>query len=217
MEGQQPLQASVVEVAVAAGVGIERRQNAGIALQVLAQGAGVLAAAVLQQPQGQGHQGWTLAAHVHQVAAHHPVAIEQQVVEGLALGRGAGDGPHRIDDAEHRDQRAGAGRQFSQLLPLGPHPQVAVEVEADGAHAGRLQPLDGRHQVAVVHGGAEAAQVVLPDRDHPHGQLGGRGEGPPAQGPVVQSQVESLRQPRLLQHQQGQNRQAVGEEADQNR
>ena len=217
MEGQQALQAGVIEVAVAAGLGVERRQAAGIPLQLAPQGSGIVATAVLQQPQGQGNNGGALAAHVHQVAPHHAIAIERHVVVGLPFGRGAGNRSDPVDHTEHGDQGARSGGQPAQRLPALPHPQVAVEVEADRPHPGGLQPADRRHQVAVIEGPAQAAQVLLVDGHDPDRQPGRRGEGPQPQGQVVEAQVQRLRQPPLVQHQQHQHRQGIGEEAAQKR
>jgi len=217
VEGQQALQAAIVEIAVTASLSIQRRHAAWILFQLPPQWSGILAAAVLQQSHRKCHAGRSLAAYMHQVAAHHAIAVEHQIVVGLARGRRAGNGRNGVDGAVHRDQGAGVARQLAQGLATLADAEVAIKIEADRPHPGALQSLDCRHQNAIVERPAQPAQVAFLDSHHPDRQAGRRWQGANGQGKVVDAKVEELRQPRLVQQQQHQNRQAIGEEAAQKR
>ena len=97
-----------------------------VAVELVAQPAGPQAH--LQDPERQGDRGFILAADVHQVAAHNPVWIHDEVVEALAARGGARNWPDGFGHVEDRDKTRPIPEALSQALLIGAYPLIAVDV-----------------------------------------------------------------------------------------
>lgn len=208
MELEHLLEAGGIEAEVAAGVGLQPRAGASALLQLAAQQ--VVAPEHLHQPQGKGNGGGVLARHVHQLATHHTIGVNHQIVEGLAFGRGAG---HRADGFGHIEDRNQAGIAaglLAQALLARTHPFVAVEVQANGAGTLLAELADGIAEQAVIDRPAVEADVLLADADQRDRCRGSRRSGPQMGDQVVEQQVQGFGNAADAQPQHQQQSGAVG-------
>ena len=115
-----------------------------------------------QKPEWQGTHRLLLPPHMHQVAAHHPIRVHHQVVEGLLPSWRAGDGGNAIGFIANGNQ---AWIALDLLLETGLG-LVAIEIEADRSGSEGIDALEGRTQQAVIQGPAVALEVGFVDAHH---------------------------------------------------
>ena len=131
---------------------------------------------------------------MHQIATHHPVAIEAHVVVGLALG---GSPRHRTDvrcHVEDRDQGGFIAEAILQTLLIGADPLVPVDVKPDGVDAGGIQSIERVAEQTVVDRPPEALNVTFFDPHQGDWRVLSGPFSPLAGDQVVQHQINGLGQ-----------------------
>jgi len=207
-KGQHLLIARGIEPVVATGEGAQPETRQATILHTLGQPGE--APGDLHEPQGQGHGGGILSAHMHQVPPEHPIGIHHEVVEGPPCRGRAGDRLDPVGTIEDRHQAGVGAGLLAQALLLGPHAPIAVEIQAD-RHGPRVaQALDGLTEQPIIERPAVGGDVELADADLEKRCRARHRPGPQPGRQVIELEIHRLGHQALAQAQQQQGSDAIG-------
>ena len=150
----------------------------------------MIALAALEEPQGQGHILGRLALHVEQIAPHHPIGIDDQIVKGFLLGWGARRAGNRCRHIENRDDLRMAADALPQQGRARFHTLIPIEIDPDRLDSIGPQAINRPGQQGILQRPTEAPNVLLRETDQANGPGHSRWRRPQNHGRVVDQQVE---------------------------